>query len=43
LPSTSARANVVNTSPRPPLPMKRFSPLSTQDPSGCSTARLSML
>ena len=39
LPSTSARANVVKTSPRPPFPIQRFSPLSTHEPSPCCTAR----
>ena len=43
LPSTSARAKAVNTSPRQPLPIQRFSPLSTHEPSDCCTARDSML
>jgi hypothetical protein len=36
--SSSARAKVTNTSPRPPFPIQRFSPLSSQDPSDCRTA-----
>jgi ureidoglycolate hydrolase len=43
LPSTSARANAVSTSPRHPLPIQRFSPLSSHEPSLCCTARVSML
>jgi hypothetical protein len=42
-PSISQRANVVNTAPFSPLPMKRFSPFSRHEPSGWATARDSML
>ena len=42
-PSTSARANAVSTSPRQPLPIQRFSPLRTHEPSACFTARDSTL
>ena len=42
LPFTSQRANAVNTEPFEPLPMYRFSPFSTQEPSACWTARDSM-
>ena len=38
----SQRAKVVNTEPLPPLPMNRFSPFRTHEPSACFTARLSM-
>ena len=39
LPSTSARAKVTNTEPLEPLPIQRFSPLSSHEPSGWRTAR----
>ena len=39
LPPTSARAKVTNTEPLEPFPIHRFSPLSSQEPSGWRTAR----